>query len=223
MPPYSKRSSMTKTTIKRTAAKDATRTTTHLRHEYNPAETNYSALSFPADHFGLATKLRREFRDAIQRCRGSDEKCQQVLDSMEVLMAWAQAKLEDDKAANALAAAAASAQAAEAARQEEFRARIQAGPNIKVTATATGFMEQSPRNGSVLAIYDTADDARGPVAAMAQIMLDEGRDPTCTLEIDAFGRPGIGSGQTLPQLAATAILTEASADAAPGALMGIRV
>lgn len=114
---------MTKT--KSAAANEATRITTHLRHEFNPGETNYSALSFPADPFGISTKLRQEFRAAVQRCRGNDEKFQQVLDNLEVLMAWAQAKLQDDKAANALAASAQAAEAAEAARQEDFRARIQ--------------------------------------------------------------------------------------------------
>lgn len=198
----------------------ASRCTKHTKHEYNPAETNWAALSFPIDAYGMTAGLRREFRAAVQRCHGSDEKFRHLLDNLEVLTAWAAAKLEDDKATNARNAAAAAAAGAEAARREEFRQRIQAGLPIKVTATDTGFMEISPRNGSVLAVYPTAGDPRGPVAAMAQMMLDEGRDPNSPLDIHAFGRPGIGSGQTLQQLAATAhqIASEATTAPAPGGL-----
>ena len=46
--------------------------------------------------FGITGRLRSEFRAAIQRCHGSDEKFQQVRDTLEVLMAWAEAKLEAD-------------------------------------------------------------------------------------------------------------------------------
>ena len=176
------------TNPKTTTADQKTRMTKHLRHEFNPAEANWAALSFPTDPLGLTTSFRREFRDAIQRCRGSDEKFRQVLDSLEVLMAWAQAKLEADKAANEISAKEAAARAAEAERQEEFRARIQAGVTIRVSATETGFIEQSPRNGAILAVYDTADDEHDPVAAMARMMIAEGRNPNSTLVVNAFGR-----------------------------------
>lgn len=200
-----------------------TQKTKHLQHEFNPDESNFIALTFPVDPQGVTAKLRQEFRATILRCRGSDEKFQQVLDNLEILMAWAQAKLADDKATNAINAAADAARAAEVERQEAFRARIQAGASIKVSATGTGFIEQHPHDGSVLAVYDTAEDARGPIAAMAQMMLEEGRDPTSTLDIRAFGRQGIGSGRTLQELASSAIGTDNPAAAASGGLMGIRV
>lgn len=215
-----------KATSKPAAAKPATRKTKHLQHEFNPKETNFAILDFPADPAGVTTKLRHAFRETVQRCRGNHEKFQQVLDNLEILAAWAQAKLEDDKATNARNAAAAAARAAEAAREEAFRARIQAGPTVRVTATSTGFIEQSPRTGAVFAVYDTADDARGPVAAMAQMMLAEGRDPNSVLEIQAFGRPGVGSGQTVRQLASGLSDTDTPAPAAretAGSLVGIRV
>ncbi|TGN67331.1 hypothetical protein E4L95_05350 [Paracoccus liaowanqingii] len=209
------------TKSKSTAATPQAQKTKYLSHEFNPSETNWAALTFPADPYGMSSKLRREFRDMVLRCRGSNEKFQHVLDNLEVLMAWAAARLEADKASNAVAAEAATARAAEEARQEEFRARIQAGTTIKVMATATGFIEQT-RNGAVLAVYNTADDARGPVAAMAEMMLNEGRNPNSQVEIHAFGRPGIGSGQTLQQLAAIATGTTAQAPTAPAGLTGIR-
>lgn len=211
------------TNTKTTAADRKARTTKHLQHEFNPAETNWAALSFPTDALGLTTKFRREFRDAVQRCKGSDEKFKLVLDNLEVIMVWAQAKLEADKAANEFSAKAAAARAEQHARREEFRARIQAGAAIRVAATETGFIEQSPRNGNVLAVYDTADDDLGPVASMAQMMIAEGRAPTSVLVIDAFGRPGIGSGQTLAQLAAPVADSEAPMRATSGGLQGIRV
>jgi uncharacterized protein YdcH (DUF465 family) len=213
----------TKTTKAKTSTASApkTRTTTHHGHEYDPTETNWAALTFPADPFGLSSKLRREFRDAVNRCKGSDDKFQHLLDNLEVLQAWAEAKLEADKQANARAAEMAASRAAEESRKEEFRSRIQAGPSIRVSATATGFIETSRRDGSILAVYDTAEDEQGPVASMAQMMIAEGRSPTSTLQIDAFGRPGIGSGRTLADLAASAG-TEATAEAAPGGLQGIK-
>lgn len=213
----------TKTTKAKTSAASApmTRTTTHHGHEYDPTETNWAALTFPADPFGLSTKLRREFRDAVNRCRGSDDKFRHLLDNLEVLQAWAEAKLEADKLANARNAEMAAARAAEERRKEEFRSRIQAGPSIRVSATATGFVETSRRDGSILAVYDTAEDEQGPVASMAQMMIAEGRDPTSTLEIDAFGRPGIGSGRTLADLAASAC-TEATSEPTSGGLQGIK-
>ena len=119
-------------------------------------------------------------------------------------MAWARAKMEADKAANQRNAELDAARSAQAARREEFRARIQAGPTIRVSATDTGFIEQSPRDGSILAAYDTAGDEFEPVAAMAQMMIVEGRDPNSVLEINAFGRLAIGSGQTLAILASSA-------------------
>jgi len=197
------------------------KTSKHLGHEYDPTETNWAALTFPADPFGLSTKLRREYRDAVNRCRGSDEKFQHLLDNLEILQAWAQAKLDLDKQANAKANEMAEARVAEERRKEEFRSRIQAGQPIHVSATATGFIETSRRDGSILAIYDTAEDEQGPVASMAQMMIAEGRSPTSTLEIDAFGRPGIGSGRTLADLAASAG-TEATAEPAPAGLQGIK-
>lgn len=189
----------------------------------HPGEANWAALAFPTDADGLTTNLRREFRNAVVRCRGGDETFQRVLDCLDVLMAWARAKLEDDRADIASMAEAAAARDEMAARQEAFRARVQAGVTIKVAATATGFVEVSSQNGSVLATYDTADDARGPVTAMAQMMLAEGRNPTCILDIQAFGRPGIGSGQTIGQLAGTALGTTAPAPAALGGLIAIQV
>lgn len=211
---------MTKSTS--AAADPRARTTQYLSYEFNPSETNWAALTFPTDVSGLTTKLCKEFRDTIVRCRGSNETFQHVQDTLEVLMAWAQAKLEDDRATNAAAIADADARAALEARQEDFRARVQAGVPIKVTATAFGFVEQSAQNGSILATYDTADDARGPVAAMACMMLAEGRDPNSPLVIHAFGRPGIGSGQTLGQLAGTATGTTTPAPEASGGLIAIR-
>jgi uncharacterized protein YdcH (DUF465 family) len=201
--------------------KTKTRKTTHHGHEYDPTETNWAALTFPADPFGLSTKLRREFRDAVNRCKGSDDKFQHLLDNLEVLQAWAKTRLEADKRENAKSIEMAAARAAEERRKEEFRSRIQAGPSIRVSATATGFVETSRRDGSILAIYDTADDEQGPVASMAQMMIAEGRSPTSTLEIDAFGRPGIGSGRTLADLAASAG-SEAAAEPASGGLQGIK-
>jgi len=211
---------MTKTTSK-TNDTAKMMTTKHLGHEFNPAETNWAALTFPADPFGLSAKLRREFRDAVNRCKGSDEKFQHLLDNLEVLQAWAIAKLEADKRANANEAEMAAVRAAEERRKEAFRARIQAGPSIHVSATVTGFIETSRRDGSILAIYDTAEDARGPVAAMAQMMIEEGRSPTSILEINAFGRTGIGSGRTLADLAALGG-NDAAPDRATGGLQGIR-
>lgn len=201
--------------------KTKTRTTKHIKHEYDPAETNWAALTFPADPYGLTSKLRSEYRAAVNRCRGSDEKFQHLIDNLEILQAWAKAKLEADKLANARNAEMAEARAAEERRKEEFRSRIQAGPSIRVSATSTGFIETSTRDGSILAIYDTAEDASSPVAAMAQAMIDEGRDPTSILNIDAFGRPGIGSGRTLADLAASAG-TEATVEPASGGLQGIK-
>lgn len=195
--------------------------TTHLGHKFDPTETNWAALTFPADPYGLTSKLRTEFRATVNRCRGSDAKFQQLVDNLEVLTAWAKAKLEADKQANAQTAEMAAARAAQAAQREAFRARIQAGPTIRVSATATGFVETSRRDGSILAVYDTADDEQGPVASMAQMMIAEGRSPTSTLEIDAFGRPGVGSGQTLAALAGDVISDEAPA--ASGGLQGIKV
>lgn len=157
----------------------------------------------------------------MNRCRGSDAKFQQLVDNLEVLTAWAKAKLEADKQANAQAAEMAAARAAQEAQREAFRARIQAGPSIRVSATATGFVETSHRDGSILALYDTADDEQGPVASMAQMMLAEGRCPTSSLEINAFGRPGVGSGQTIATLAASAGGAEAPEHS--GGLQGIKV
>lgn len=194
--------------------------TTYLKHEFNPNEGNWAALTFPADISGLTKKLRAEFQSTIQRCRGNDSSLQQVMDNLEVLVAWAQVKLVADKAANAAIADAAAARSAEEARQEAFRIRVQAGVTISVMATATGFIEQSPRIG---AIYDTADDERGPVAAMAAMMLAEGRDPNSALNIHAFGRPGIGSGQTLGQLAGIATGTSTVLPTASGGLIAIQV
>lgn len=208
------------TTSSKAIGKSAT--TKHLKHEYNPSETNWAALTFPTDHYGMTAKLRREFRSAIQRCHGSDEKFQQVLDNLEILVAWGQAQLEADKAVNRRKAEAAAARTAQAARREEFRARIQAGTTIRVSATDTGFIEQSPRNGAVLGVYDTAEDELGPVASMAQMMIAEGRDPNSVLVIDAFGRQGVGSGQTLAQLASTSDAPEAPAQATTTSLQGIR-
>ena len=91
-------------------------------------------------------------------------------------MIWAAAKLEDDKQANKCAAEVAADRAAEDARREEFRACIQAGPAIRITATTTGFIGLKPRDGSVLAMCETADDEQGPVASLAQMMKAEGRD-----------------------------------------------
>ncbi|MGR3795583.1 hypothetical protein [Vannielia sp. SX4] len=197
-----------------------TRKTEHLGHEYDPTVTNWTAVSFPGDRHGLTTKLRREARDAVLRCRGSEEKFQQFMDTLEVITAWGRAKLEADKAEIKRNAELASTRAEEEARRAEFRASIQAGVTIRVSATDTGFIEQSPRDGSIRATYDTASDERGPVAAMAQMMLAEGRSPTSVLEINAFGRTGIGSGQTLTQLAAGG----AGAGAATqGGFQGIRV
>ena len=203
------------------ASDTAARKTKHFGHEYDPTETNWTNVSFPADPIGLTGRLRSEFRNTIQRCRGSDEKFQQILDNLEVMLAWAEVKLAADKEANKRAAETAAAKAAEHERREAFRARIQAGPSIRVSATATGFIERSARDGSARAVYDTADDARGPVAAMAQMMIAEGRDPNSRLEIDAFGRPGIGSGQTLAELA-DAPNGEAPAPHASGGLRGIK-
>ncbi len=215
---------MTNTKTSAPAVHTNARTTKHLGHEFNPTETNWSAVAFPADPYGLTTQFRREFRTTIQRCRGSDEKFQQVLDNLEVLVAWAQAKLQADKVENENTVRVAAARAEQEARQEEFRARIQAGAPITVTATATGFIEQSLRTGAILATYDTADHELGPVIAMAQMMIAEGRDPNSVLTINAFGRPGIGSGQTLTALVATVKGTDApaSAPATPGGLQGIR-
>jgi hypothetical protein len=55
---------------------------------------------------------------------------------------------------------------------------------------------------------------------MAQDMIQEGRAPTSILEINAFGRPGIGSGQSLTDLAATGNAAEAPAQS--GGLTGIK-
>jgi hypothetical protein len=208
---------------KTSAASPKTRKTKHIQHEYSPTEANWAALSFPTDPSGLTTKLRREFRDTIQRRRGSDERFHNVLDNLEILMAWAKAKLEADEKANVVSAQAAAARAMQAARREEFRSSIQAGVTIKVSATDTGFIEPSPRNGSILAVYDTAADARGPVVAMAQIMIAEGRDQNSTLEIHAFGRRGIGSGQTLKQLAYAGREVQEPAPQAAGGLQALRV
>jgi len=202
-------------------SKTKTRSTKHLKHEYDPSETNWAALTFPADPFGLSSKLRTEYRAAVNRCRGSDDKFQHLIDNLEILQAWAKAKLDADKLANARNAKMAAARAAEERRKEEFRSRIQAGPSIHVSATATGFIETSRRDGSILAAYDTADDEQGPVASMAQMMIAEGRSPTSVLEINAFGRPGVGSGRTLADLAAAAA-TEAAPEPASGALQGIK-
>lgn len=210
---------MTTKTIKTNATKELPKTK-HLGHEFDPSETNWAALTFPADPYGLSSKLRTEYRAAVNRCRGSDAKFQQMVDTLEVLTAWAKAKLEADKQANANAADMAAARAVQEAQREAFRARIQAGPSIRVSATATGFVETSRRDGSILAVYDTADDEQGPVASMAQMMIAEGRAPTSTLEIDAFGRPGLGSGQTLAALAAAGG-TEAPEHS--GGLQGIKV
>jgi hypothetical protein len=199
---------------------DTAHKTEHLRHEYDPTETNWAKLTFPADPSGLTVKLRREFRDAVQRCRGADDKFRQVLDNLEVLMAWGQAKLEADKIANQRSAEVAAARVQQAEREEAFRERIQAGPTIRVSATSTGFIEESVRTGAVLAVYDTAEAAAEPVAAMAQAMIAEGRNPNSVLVIDAFGRPAIGSGQTLGHLAAYG--TEISAPVVEGGLQGLR-
>ena len=196
------------------------RTTKYLSHEFSPGETNWAAVAFPTDAYGLTNNLRREFYDTIVRCRGSNETFEHVLDTLEVLMAWAQTRLEADRAEIASKVADAAARSAEEDRKEAFRVRIQAGETISVMATATGFLEQSPRNG---ATYDTADDARGPVAAMACMMLAEGREPSSVLRINAFGRPGIGSGQTVGQLAGTAADITAPAPPASGGLIAIRV
>jgi hypothetical protein len=201
--------------------KTKTRKTPHHGHEYDPTETNWAALTFPADPFGLSSKLRTEFRNAVNRCKGSDDKFRHLLDNLEVLQAWAEAKLEADKQANAKNAEMAAARAAEERRKAEFRSRIQAGQPIHVSATATGFIETSRRDGSILAIYDTAEDEQGPVASMAQMMIAEGRAPTSTLQIDAFGRPGIGSGRTLADLAASGN-SEATAETSTGGLQGIK-
>lgn len=170
---------------------------------------NFAALTFPTDTDGLTARLRHEFRDAVLRCRGSEQKFQLVQDTLDLLAAWAQAKLADDRADLGAALAEAAARDELEARREAFRARIQTGPAVKVSATATGFVEIDPQDGTIRATYDTADDPRGPVQAMACMMLAAGRSPTAALQIDAFGRPGVGSGQTLGELAGTA-------DAAPG-------
>ena len=151
------------------ASGKAPRKTKHSGHEYDPTETNWTKLTFPADPIGITSKLRTEFRNTIQRCRGSDEKFQQVIDNLDILTAWAEAKLADDKISRKRSAEVAAARAAEQQRLEVFRARIQAGQSIRVSATVTGFVEHSTRDGSVLAEYETVDDERGPVAAMAQI------------------------------------------------------
>ncbi|WP_333814844.1 hypothetical protein [Tabrizicola sp.] len=205
------------------AAQTNARTTKHLGHEFNPTETNWSALAFPSDPYGLTTQFRGEFRSMIQRCRGSDEKFRQVLDNLEVLMAWAQVKLEADKVEIENTVKVATVRAEQEAEREEFRARIQAGPPITVFATATGFIEQSPRTGAILATYERRGmgTEAGPVASMAQMMIAEGRDPNSVLTIHAFGRPGIGSGQTLAALASVKG-TGAPAQATQGGLQGIR-
>jgi hypothetical protein len=156
----------------------------------------------------------------VNRCKGSDDKFRHLLDNLEVLQAWAEAKLEADKRQRQEHAEMAAARAAEERRKEEFRSRIQAGPSIRVSATATGFIETSRRDGSILAIYDTAEDEQGPVASMAQMMIAEGRAPTSTLQIDAFGRPGIGSGRTLADLAASG--NGSHRRASTGGLQGIK-
>ena len=196
------------------------RKTKHLRHEFDPAETNWAALTFPADPYGLTAKVRTEFRAVVNRCRGSDEKFQQLVDNLKVLTAWGEAKLKADQQANAKAAEMAMARAKEDQRREEFRSRIQAGPRLRVSATADGFIETSLRDGTILAVYNTAEDARGPVRAMAQEMIAEGRAPNSTLEIDAFGRPGLGSGETLAELAGASNGPKKSAQ--PGGLQGIK-
>lgn len=186
------------------------------------AGSNWTTLEFPTDADGITANLRQGFRTAVLRCRGSEQTFQRVLDTLDILTAWATAKLADDRAEIAAMAEAAAAREELEARREAFRALVQAGAPIKVTATATGFIEQSPRDGAVLAVYDTADDERGPVVAMAQMMLAEGRDPSSTLNIDAFGRPGIGSGQTLRQLAGTGTGITTPAPSASGGLIAIQ-
>ena len=186
--------------------------------------SNWAALQFPTDIDGLTPDLRQAFREVVLRCRGSEQKFHLVKDTLDILMAWAQAKLADDRAENAARIEAAAAQDELAARQEAFRVRVQAGPVIQVEATATGFVEIIPHNGSAGAVYDCAEDARGPVAAMACMMLAEGRNPASVLKIGAFGRPGIGSGQTLGQLARTAPTgTPDSPAPAPDGLIAIQV
>ncbi|WP_306129188.1 hypothetical protein [Roseovarius sp. MMSF_3350] len=69
-------------------------------------------------------------------------------------------------------------------------------------------------------MYDTAGDEQGPVSSMAQMMIAEGRSPTSTLVIDAFGRPGVGSGQTLAALAGGVVGEEVPGTS--GRLQGIK-
>lgn len=193
-----------------------TKKTKHTKHLYNPAETNVREISFPSDLNGTTVSLKSEFFRTMRRVNGNDEKFELVEDTLEILLAWAKARHEQDKEANKARAEKELADAKKAAELDNFQQSIASAPEIKVYATENKtFVEKSPRTGNILSEYNSIDHADGPIAGMAKLMIDEGRHENSPLVIDAFGTPAVQSGQTLRQIVD-------SVPAKQGGLTGIR-
>lgn len=65
--------------------------------------SNPLKLQFPQDKFGNLTRLKAEGLKSVSRMYGSDEKYETFLATLKVLAAHAKSRLEQQKAAKALA------------------------------------------------------------------------------------------------------------------------
>ena len=154
---------------------------------------------------GFTGKIRREFKSAVQRCGHSKEKFDTLLDTLEVLSAWAVVKHKEAVEAHEKRMAECQARTEQAARDAVFQESVKAGDTIHIKAEkADEFWEVSPRNGAILAVHNVSDHPSGPVTALATQLIQDGRNPTSVLEITVHGKPCIGHGKTLQDIVGTA-------------------
>ncbi|MEO1345211.1 MAG: hypothetical protein AAFV74_13755 [Pseudomonadota bacterium] len=124
-------------------------------HEFDPTISNVRDINFPIDTMGVTGKIRTEFRSAVQRCGHSKEKFDTLLDTLEVLSAWAAVKHKEAVEAHEKLMAENRARAEQAARNAVFQEMVKAGDTIHMKADkADEFWEVSPRNGAVLVVHN---------------------------------------------------------------------